>query len=139
MDKDLYGRPTHRFWGQCAHHGFLLSQGTLTEGLQRLKVWFEPLMPVLYERQMPEKLFHGDDTRWEVLEEVEGKTGHRWSRWVRQAASVVDDCLAPGRGADVPTGHWAKLRKDLVEVVRVCDRYSAYKSLAQDYDELILA
>jgi hypothetical protein len=26
---------------------------------------FEPLMPVLYERQMPEKLFHGDETRWE--------------------------------------------------------------------------
>jgi transposase len=31
------------------------------------------------------------------------------------------------------------LRQDLVEVVLVCDRYSAYKSLAKDYDELILA
>ena len=27
---------------------------------------------------MREKLFHGDETRWEVFEEVEGKTGHRW-------------------------------------------------------------
>jgi transposase len=47
--------------------------------------------------------------------------------------------MAPGRGADVPKGHFAKLRQDLVEVVLVCDRYSAYKSLAKDYDELILA
>ena len=88
---------------------------------------------------MPEKLFHGDETRWEVFEEVAGKPGHRWYLWVMQSASVVYYCMAPGRGADVPKGHFAKLRKDLVEVVLVCDRYSAYKSLAKDYDELILA
>jgi transposase len=56
-----------------------------------------------------------------------------------QSASVVYYCMAPGRGADVPQGHFAKLRQDLVEVVLVCDRYSAYKSLAKDYDQLILA
>src|SRR5262249_51794969 len=38
-----------------------------------------------------------------------------------------------------PKAHFAKLRKDLLEVVLVCDRYSAYKSLALDWDELILA
>ena len=139
LDKYLYGRPTHRLCEQFAHHGFPLSQGTLTDGLQRIKVLFEPLLLVLYERQMTEKLFHGDETRWEVFEEVEGKTGHRWYLWVMQSASVVYYCMAPGRGADVPKGHFAKLRKDLVEVVLVCDRYSAYKSLAKDYDELILA
>jgi transposase len=32
-----------------------------------------------------------------------------------------------------------ELRKDLVEVVLVCDRYSAYKSLALECEELILA
>jgi len=100
---------------------------------------FEPLMPVLSERQMTEKLFHGDETRWEVFEEVAGKTGHRWYLWVMQSASVVYYRMAPGRGADVPKGHFAKLRKDLVEVVLVCDRYSAYKSLAKDCDKLILA
>ena len=96
-------------------------------------------MPVLYERQMTEKLFHGDETRWAVFEEVEGKTSHRWYLWVMQSASVVYYRMAPGRGADVPKGHFAKLRKDLLEVVLVCDRYRAYKSLALDCDELILA
>jgi transposase len=54
-----------------------------------------------------------------------------------QSASVVYYGMAPGRGADVPKGPFAKLRKDLVEVVLVCDRYSAYKSRAKDSDELI--
>lgn len=139
LDNYLYGRPTHRLCEQFAHHGCPLSQGTLTDGLQRLKGLFEPLMPGLYERQMTEKLFHGDETRWEVFEEVEGKTDHRWYLWVIQSASVVYYCMAPGRGADVPQGHFATVRKDLVEVVLVCDRYSAYKSLAKDYDEIILA
>jgi transposase len=122
-----------------SQYGFHLSQGTITDGLQRLKGLFEPLMPVLYERQMTEKLFHGDETRWEVFEEVEGKTGHRWDLWVMQSASVVYYRMAPGRGAAIPKEHFAKLRKDLLEVVLVCDRYSAYKSLALDCDALILA
>jgi transposase len=121
------------------HYGLPLSQGTLTDGLQRIAVLFEPLMPALYERQMGEKLFHGDATRWEVFEEVEGKTGHRWYLWVMHSASVVFYRMAPGRGADVPKAHCAKLHHDLVDVVLVCDRYSAYKCLAKDCDDLILA
>src|SRR5713101_4575501 len=139
LDKYLSSRPTHRVCQELAHHGLPLSQGTITDGLQRLKVLFAPLMPVLYERQMTEKLFHGDETRWEVCEEIDGKTGHRWYLWVMQSASVVYYQMAPGRGADVPKGHFSKLRKDLVEVVLVCDRYSAYKSLALECEELMLA
>jgi transposase len=74
-----------------------------------------------------------------VFEEVEDKTGHRWYLWVMQSVSVVYDRMSPGRGADVPKGHFAKLRTDLLNVVLVCDRSSAYKSLALDCDELILA
>lgn len=139
LDKYLYSRPTHRLCQELEHQGLHLSQGTITDGLQRLQGLFEPLMPVLYERQMTEKLFHGDETRWEVFEEVEGKTGHRWYLWVMQSVSVAYYRMAPGRGADVPKDHFAKLRKDLLKVVLVCDRYSAYKSLALECDELILA
>ena len=139
LDKYLYGRPTYRFCEALRHHGLHLSQGTLTDGLQRLSGLFEPVMPALYERQMRETLFHGDETRWEVFEEVDGKTGHRWYLWVMQSASVVFYRMAPGRGADVPKAHFAKLHKDLVDVVLVCDRYSAYKCLAKDCDKLILA
>jgi transposase len=139
LDKYLYGRPTYRLCEQLKHHGLPLSQGTLTNGLQKIAGLFEPVMTQLYERQMHEKRFHGDETRWEVFEEVEGKTGHRWYLWVIQSASVVFYRMAPGRGADVPKAHFAKLHKDLVDVVLVCDRYSAYKCLAKDCDDLILA
>jgi transposase len=74
---------------------------------------------------MGEKLFHGDETRWHVCEEVPGKTGYRWYLWVMQSASVVFYRMAPSRGAEVPKGHCDKLHRDLVEVVLVCDRYSA--------------
>src|SRR6266849_3413231 len=139
LDKYLYGRPTYRFCEELRHHGLPLAQGTLTDGLRRIAGFCEPLMPELHARQMSEKLFHGDETRWEVFEEVEGKTGHRWYLWVTHSASVVFYRMAPGRGADVPKAHFAKLQKDLVEVVLVCYRYSAYKCLAKAYDELILA
>jgi len=139
LDKYLYGRPTHRLCEELRHYGLPLAQGTFTDGLQRIAVLVEPLMPALYERQMGEKLFHGDETRWEVFEEVEGKTGHRWYLWVMHSASVVFYRMAPGRGADVPKAHVAKLHHDLVDVVLVCDRYSAYKCLAQGCDDLILA
>ena len=139
LDKYLSSRPTHRLCEELRHDGLPLSQGTLTDGLQRLAGLFEPVMPALYARQMREKLFHGDETRWEVFEEVEGKTGHRWYLWVMQSASVVFYRMAPGRGADVPKTHFAKLHKDLVDVVLVCDRYSASKCLAKDCDDLLLA
>src|SRR5216683_6148613 len=139
LDKYLYGRPTHRLCKELQHHGVPLAAGTLTDGLQRIAVLFEPVMRALYARQMGEKLFHGDETRWEVFAEVEGKTGHRWYLWVTRSASVVYSRMAPGRGADVPKAHVAKLHKDLVDVVLVCDRSSASKCLAKDFDELILA
>ena len=139
LDKYHYGRPTQRLCAELGHHGLPLAQGTLTDGLQKIAVLFEPVMTALYERQMGEKVFHGDETRWEVFEEVEGKVGHRWYLWVTKSASVVYYRMAPGRGADVPKAHFAGLRKDLVEVVLVCDRYSAYKCMAKDHADLILA
>jgi transposase len=96
-------------------------------------------MTKLYARQMREKRLHGDETRWEVCEEVDGKTGHRWYLWVMQSASVVLYRMAPGRGADIPKAPFAKRHKDLVDVVLVCDRSSASTGLARDRNDLILA
>jgi len=139
LDKYLYGRPTARLCQALQHHGVPLSQGTVTDGLRKITPLFEPVVQALRARQMGEKLFHGDETRWEVFAALEGKVGHRWYLWVTRSASVVFYRMAPGRGADVPKDHFAKLHKDLVEVVLVCDRYSAYKSLAKEYDAIVLA
>jgi transposase len=107
--------------------------------LQRIAVRVEPLRPALYERQMGATLCHGDATRWEVCEEVEGQTGHRWYLWVRHAAAVGLYRMAPGRGAEVPKAHCATRQPALVEGGWVWDRYRASTGLAQDCDALRLA
>jgi transposase len=139
LDKYLYGRPTARLCQALQHHGVPLAQGTVTDGLRKITPLFEPVVQALRERQMGEKLFHGDETRWEVFAALAGKVGHRWYLWVTRSASVVFFHIAPSRGAAVPKDHFAKLHTDLVQVVLVCDRYSAYKSLAKDHDEMVLA
>jgi transposase len=139
LDKYLYGRPTHRLCEELRHYGLPLAQGTLTEGLRRLGVLFAPLGQALRDRQMGEELFQGDETRWEVFEEVAGKVGHRWYRWVTRSASVVFYQMAPGRGAEVPKAYFAGLHEEVGEVVLVCDRYSAYKGFAKGQAVIILA
>jgi transposase len=75
LDKYLYGRPTARLCQALQHQGVPLSQGTVTDGLRKIMPRFEPIMDALRARQMGEKLFHGDETRWEVFEALEGKGG----------------------------------------------------------------
>jgi len=138
LDKYLYARPTNRLCQDFQALGLAIAQGTLTGGLQQLRPLFEPLMAALLEKQLSERLFHGDETRWQVFEEVEGKIGYRWYLWLTQSASVVYYRVAPGRGADVPKGHFAGLR-EATQIILVCDRYSAYKRLAKDCPRIVLA
>ena len=89
LDKYLYARPTHRLCEELRHQGFPLAQGTLTDGLRRLAPMFAPVMKAMHDRQMSEAVFHKDETRWAVFEEVAGKHGHRWYLWVTRSAAVV--------------------------------------------------
>jgi transposase len=137
LDKYLYSRPTHRLCEELGHQGFPLAQGTLTDGLQRLAPVFVPVMEALREKQMSEAIFHNDETRWAVFEEVPGKHGHRWYLWVTRSGSVVFYQMAASRSAAVPKDHFADLQA--LEVVVVCDRYTAYKCLAKHQQRIILA
>ncbi|HSR51214.1 MAG TPA: IS66 family transposase [Acidobacteriota bacterium] len=137
LDKYLYLRPTYRLCQALADRGFELSPGTLTDGLRRLEPLFEPLLAALHEKQLTEPHMHGDETRWEVFEAIEGKVGHRWYLWVFRSASVVFYRLEPTRGARVPKAHLAELRVEAL--IFSCDRYSAYKCLANAIHVIILA
>jgi transposase len=139
LDKYLYGRPTSRLCQALQHHGVPLAPGTLTAGLHKLTPLVEPLQEALRARQMGEKLFHSDETRWNVFAPLAGKAHHRWYLWVTRSASVVLYQSDPSRGAAVPKAHFAQLQPGLGAVVLVCDRYSAYKCLAKEHDKMILA
>jgi hypothetical protein len=102
-----------------------ISQGTVTGGLKRLGPLFEPLYEMLIARNVSESLWHADETRRLVFEEMEGKQGYKWYLWVFRSESTVVYVLDPSRAAEVPEGHFGKEAAGIL----VVDRYSAYKAM----------
>jgi transposase len=127
LDKFLFYRPTYRLLEDLSTQGLDLSQGTLTDGLQRLLPLFEPLYDHLVEHSQQQTLWHADETRWLVFAAWEGKVGHRWYLWVFHAADVVVFVLSPGRSHEVPEEHFGPVEEGIL----VVDRYAAYPAMAQ--------
>ena len=127
LDKFLFYRPTYRLLEDLRTQGLDLSQGTLTDGLQRLLPLFEPLYDHLVEHSQEQTLWHADETRWLVFATWEGKVGYRWYLWVFHAADVVVFVLSPGRSHEVPEEHFGPVEEGIL----VVDRYAAYPAMAQ--------
>jgi transposase len=137
LAKFLYAQPLHRILRELAGLGQPMSSGSMTGGLQKIVALFVPLQAALYEHQMSESLFHNDESRWEVYEEVDGKIGHRWYLWVSRSAEVIHYQIASTRSAAVPLAHFSGLEQE--KVIVVCDRFSSYKKLARLNAAIILA
>jgi transposase len=138
LGKYLYATPTHRLCADLKTLGASIALGTLTGGLKKLAPLFEPLSAALLERHLTERLFHGDETRWQVFQGIEGKFGYRWYLWLTRSASVVYFWMTPGRGAKVIKEHMAGLDPDIL-IIFVCDRYRAYQCWAKDFPMILLA
>ena len=137
LGKYHYGQPTNRYLQDLSDQALPVSAGTVAGGLQKIAPLFTPVIEALYSKQMSEKLFHNDETRWEVFVNIEGKVGTRWYLWVTRSDSVIFYCIDPSRSTAVPGAHFAGLQND--RVIIVCDRYSAYKKLARLSDAILLA
>lgn len=137
LSKFHYCQPTNRLLNQYKELGLPISPGTIAGGLKKLKELFQPVYDALYNHQMTEDRFHNDESGWKVFEIVEGKVGYRWWLWVSRSVSVVYFQIAPGRGADVPVQYFQNIQRQ--KVIVICDRYSAYKSLAKQLPFIILA
>lgn len=134
LDKFLFYRPTYRLLEDLSTQGLDLSQGTLTDGLQRLVPLFEPLYDLLVEHSQRQTLWHADETRWLVFVTCDGKVGYRWYLRVFHAADVVVFVLAPGRSHEVPEGHFGPVEEGIL----VVDRYAAYQAMSQVKDGTIV-
>jgi len=137
LGKYRYGQPTNRYLQDLSDQALPVSAGTVAGGLQKIAPLFTPIIEALYSKQMSEKLFHNDETRWEVFVDIEGKVGTRWYLWVTRSGSVVFYCIDPSRSTAVPGAHFAGLQNE--RVIIVCDRYSAYKKLARLSNAILLA
>ena len=139
LDKFSSAQATHRLCRRLGDLGYLLSQGTITDGLKRLGPLFEPLIKAMLDKHLSERLFHADETGWKVFETLDDKIGYRWYLWLIQSPSVAYYIMAPGRNAGVPTDHFQGLDDSGTQVFLICDRYSAYKKLVKDFPVILLA
>ena len=127
LDKYASYRPTERLLGHWQLLDFPVAAGTVAGGLQRLEPLFRPLYEAVLARNAQTSFAHGDETRWSVFIEQEGKSGHRWWLWVVVSADTVAFRLDPSRSHTVPQGHFAAE----ASLVFMVDRYAAYKAMAQ--------
>src|SRR5215210_1456659 len=127
LDKFLFYHPTYRLLEDLNTQGLNLSQGTLTDGLQRLLPLFEPVYDQLVAHSQEQALWHADETRWLVFVTCEGKVGYRWYLWVFHASDVVVFVLSPSRSHEVPEEHFGPVEEGIL----VVDRYAAYPAMAQ--------
>ena len=97
LKKFLHAQPVNRTLNDFRSLGLDISPGTIAGGLQKLTPLFTPIYKAFHQQQMIENKFHNDETRWEVYEQVEGKTGHRWYLWVMRSVSVVFYRMDPTR------------------------------------------
>jgi transposase len=127
IDKFFSHRPTERLLDQWRLLDFDLAPGTVAGGLERLEPLFQPLYESLLARNAESAFAQADETRWMVLIDLEGKTGHRWWLWVFLGEDTVVFRLDPSRSHEVPESHFPAG----AHVVLMVDRYAAYKAMAQ--------
>jgi transposase len=128
LDKFVSQRPTERLLESWRLLGLGLAAGTVNGGLQRLEPLFAPLYEALIARQQQADLWQGDETRWRMFAEQEGKVGHEWWLWVFLSADTVVFVLDASRSRKVPENH---LPQSTSGGVMMVDRYVAYKAMAQ--------
>ncbi|HDZ27475.1 MAG TPA: IS66 family transposase [Candidatus Aminicenantes bacterium] len=134
LDKYYLYRPTYRFLRELDLYDVDIAQGTVTGGLKKIAPLFDPILKEIEEKNKSAAHWHGDETRWQVFELIEGKLTYRWYLWVFVTKDTVFFILDPTRSAKVPKEHFAKVIKGILSV----DRYVAYKVLLKD-GRIILA
>lgn len=134
LDKYYLYRPTNRFLRELDLYDVDISQGTVTGGLKKIALLFDPILEKIEEKNKSAFHWHADETRWQVFELIEGKLTYRWYLWVFVSKDTVFFILDPTRSAKVPKAHFAKVIKGILSV----DRYVSYKVLLKD-GRIILA
>jgi transposase len=119
-------QPTGRLLTQWHWLGLDLAAGTVTDSLRRLEPLFTPLYEALRTRNRASGYHQGDETRWLVFIEQEGKSGHCWWLWVFLSVDTVVYDLDHSRSHAVPDKHFSAGASGVMMV----DRYSAYKAMA---------
>ena len=122
-------RPLCRVAAWYADQGLPVSPGTLANSLKRFVPLFDPLYEAILAHQNRTTLRHADETGWRVQEFRDaGRSSRAWL-WVSVSKDSVYYIIDPSRSAEVAR---ILFRDTACTVFLVCDRYSAYKTLARE-------
>jgi hypothetical protein len=129
LDKFVSQRPTERLLEQWRLLDLDLAAGTVNGGLQRLEPLFTPLYEALIAHQQQAGYWQGDETRWRVFVDQEGKVGHQWWLWVFLSSDTVVFVLDVSRSRRVPQEHLPQ--ESEATGVMMVDRLASYKAMSQ--------
>jgi len=124
-EKFCLQRPLSRILSALRLQGLALSQGTITGGLKKIAQRIRPIYGRTVVRSRGSRHWHMDETRWKVFQDRAGKKNYQWWLWVCATKEACVYWVDPSRGARVPRDHLS----DRTGILS-CDRYSAYKSVA---------
>ena len=131
FERFVCGRPLHRVAAWLADMGLRVAPGTLADSVKRFVALFAPLAQAILAHQNSAALRHGDETSWRVqaLRE-QGRSSRAWL-WTSLSHDAVYYHIDPSRSAAVAMKLFGAATRI---VLLVCDRFSAYKSLAHELD-----
>lgn len=135
LEKYQFQLPMYRILKRLSVYSLSIPQGTIGDGLKRLKYIFDPIYDAIVEKNLLALWWQGDETRWLVMEFLPEKLSHRWYLWVFITEETVVYIMDPTRAADVIKRHFGTT----IEGILLVDRYSAYKSFAKNKTKFILA
>ena len=122
-------RPLCRVAAWYADQGLAVSPGTLANSLKRFVPLFDPLYEAILAHQNRTTVRHADETGWRVQEYRDtGRSSRAWL-WVSVSKDAVYYLIDPSRSAEVAR---VLFRDTACTVFLICDRYSAYKTLARE-------
>ncbi len=131
LHKYAFGIPVARQLQDFRLRGLPLAQGTVTGGLKIIKPLFEPVVEAIRDKVIHDEQWHADETRWMVWSD-EGAEKH-WL-WIFLTSTAAYYSVDDNRSASVPKSLLCESNG-----VLVCDRYSAYISLARENQDVFLA
>jgi len=122
VEKYWLGIPLNRVLKDFKSIDLSISAGSIIGGFQYLEKFLRPVYDLIVEKNITEKHWNADETRWEVFEEMEEKGNYRWYLWVFKALKSTVFILDPSRGTKVVRKHLGDDNSGIIG----CDRYSSY-------------
>ena len=128
-------RPLRQVAAWMTDQGLAIAPGTLASSVRRFLPLFAPLAEAILAHQNGMAVRHGDETGWRIQALSETGRSRRAWLWISVGKDAVYYHIDPSRSAEAAMKLFGSVKGT---VFLVCDRYSAYKTLARELDGKVI-